>query len=336
MTENLNSILEKYKTVFETFWKSTLVDLHTNQSQLVLGNRFRPQLVLFGYLANIEPKDWETDDFSVPAEVAISIELIHKASLLLDDWIDADTHRHGALTFHMENSPKQAVLMAIRMVGLSAYRLKSLVPPDIILPQNYYLCLDKLIDIIYNMAEGAYQELTLTTEELYNFESVRNIAMLETADIIGNSLLIGFYCSIGNKHCPEVENKLKLIGDQCGYIFQAMNDMEAFSKPLALQEHKGHLNFDVATKHKNLVVALLYQIASKRDRQALKKADETELQILVDKYHIIQYYLQELESEYASLVSNTTELSSMGLSPTWCDLFQLYLGIIKRTAEARL
>lgn len=336
VTEKLDLILGKYRKMFEKYWEATLRTLHTSQSQLVMGNRFRPQLVLLGYLANFEPTDWENEDFALPAKVAVSIELIHKASLLLDDWIDDDTHRHGALAFHMENSPKQTVIMAIKMVGLSTYRLKEIFSSSPVLPQNYYLCLDKLIDIIYSMAEGAYQELSLGKEDLYNFETVRDIAMLETAEIIGNSLLLGFYCSIGEKSLPEIEHRLKVIGDQCGYIFQVMNDMEVFSKPLALKEHKGSLNYDVAAKHKNLVIASLYQIASKRDCRKLEHADEIELQALVNKYNIIQIYLQELDVEFASLIMNANELSSMGVSGMWCDLFKAYLYTIRKNAQARL
>lgn len=332
----LNQILSKYQPVFESCWQSTLEELHTVQSQLTTGNRLRPQLTLLGYLAALDQKHWETDSLYAAANVAVSIELIHKASLLLDDWIDGDTQRHGLPAFHTETSPEQAVLLAVKMVGLSTYRLRDILPKNTVMPHNYFLCLDTLIDTIYSMANGAYEELTIGTAELYNFESVREISKLETAEIIGNSILMGFYCKVGDRHFPGAEAQFKKIGDKCGYIFQAMNDLEVFSKPASLREHKGRLNFDISARRKNLVVSLLCKIASRPDRAKLKEADGAELCELVKKYRIVEYYRRELEKEYASLVNDTAALTSMGIAPLWCDLFRSFLALIKRTAEGRL
>ena len=332
----LNHVLTRYQPVFEANWQSALNELHTSQVQLTLGSRLRPQLTLLGYLATLNPKCWETDNLSLAAQVAVSIELIHKASLLLDDWIDGDNQRHGLPAFHTETTPEQAVLLAVKMVGLSMYRLRGVFPPDVVMPHSYFLCMDTLIDTIYSMASGAYKELTMGPTDLYKFESIREIARLETAEIIGNSILMGFYSNMGGQRFPEAEAQFKKIGDKCGYIFQAMNDLEVFSKPKALHEHKGHLNFDISIKRKSLTVSLLYQIASKKDRVKLEQADRTELFELSQKYGIVKYYKHELEKEYASLLEDTSDLASMEISSEWCDLFRAFLGIIKKTAEDRL
>ena len=336
MQITLNHVLERYQPIFEETWQSTLNELHTAQVQLTSGSRLRPQLTLLGYLATLNPKCWETDDLSLAAQVAVSIELIHKASLLLDDWIDGDTQRHGLPAFHAETTPEQAVLLAVKMVGLSTYRLRGIFPPDAVMPHSYFLCMNTLVDTIYSMADGAYKELTMEYANLYNFESVREIARLETAEIIGNSILVGFYSNRGSQSFPEAEAQFKKIGDKCGYIFQAMNDLEVFSSPTVLHKHKGHLNFDISTRRKSLTVSLLYQIASKQDKARLEGAGITELWALVQKYQIVRYYMRELEKEYASLQEDAMALSSMGISSEWCDLFQAFLEIIKRTAKDRL
>ena len=332
----LNHVLERYQPVFEANWQSALKELHTTQVQLTSGSRLRPKLTLMGYLATLSPKYWETDNLSLAAQVAVSIELIHKASLLLDDWIDGDNQRHGLPAFHAETTPEQAVLLAVKMVGLSMYRLRGVFPSDIIMPHSYFLCVDTLIDTIYSMVSGAYEELTIRPADLYNFESVREIAKLETAEIIGNSILMGFYSNMENQRFPEVEAQFKKIGDKCGYIFQAMNDLEVFSKPKALLEHKGHLNYDISARRKSLTISLLYQIASKQDRAKLELADSAELFELSKKYRIVKYYKHELEKEYDSLLEDAAALASMGIHSEWCDLFREFLGIIKRTAEDRL
>lgn len=332
----LKHILERYQPLFETNWQSTLNELHVAQVQLTSGSRLRPQLTLMGYLATLNPECWKTENLSLAAQVAVSIELIHKASLLLDDWIDGDNQRHGLPAFHTETTPERAVLLAVKMVGLATYRLRGVFPPDVVMPHSYFLCLNTLIDTIYSMASGAYEELTIGSADLYNFKSVREIARLETAEIIGNSILMGFYSNVGNQRFPEAEAQFKKIGDKCGYIFQAMNDLEVFSKPKALHDHKGHLNYDISAKRKSLTISLLYQIASKQDRAKLEQANRDELCELSQKYRIVKYYMHELEKEYVSLLEDAAALSSMGISSEWCNLFCEYLGIIKRTAEDRL
>lgn len=336
MQITLNRILSKFQPVFEANWQSVLDDLHTAQAQLTSGSRLRPQLTLLGYLATVDPEHWGTDDLSLPARVAVSIELIHKASLLLDDWIDGDTQRHGAPAFHAETTPEQAVLLAVKMVGLSTYRLRDVFPQKAVMPHNYFLCVDTLIDTIYSMASGAYEELTIGCTELYNFESVREIARLETSEIIGNSILMGFYSGTGNERYPGAAVRFKQIGDKCGYIFQAMNDLEVFSKPSTLYEHKGRLNFDVSARRKSLAVSLLYQMASKKDRAKVEKADEAELRALIQKYRIVEYYIRTLELEYLSLLDDVATLTTVGMSDEWCGLFCVYLDIVKKNAEGRL
>lgn len=336
MQITLNRILSKFQPVFEANWRSVLDNLHTEQAQLISGSRLRPQLTLLGYLAAIDPERWEIDDLSLPAKVAVSIELIHKASLLLDDWVDKDTQRHGMPTFHAETTPEQAVLLAVKMVGLSTYQLRNVFPQKAVMPHSYFLCLDTLINTIHSMASGAYEELTIGRTKLYDFESVREIARLETSEIIGNSILMGFYSSAGDERNPKAEARFKQIGDKCGYIFQAMNDLEVFSKPMALYKHKGHLNFDVSARRKNLTVSLLYQMATKKDRAKLEEADETELRALVQKYRIVEYYIRTLELEYLALLDDATALTAVGISSEWCNLFCAFLDIIKKNAEDRL
>lgn len=336
MQANLDCILKRFERTFEDDWLTTLSSLNATQIQLTSGSRLRPQLVLLGYLATLEPICWGIDNFSLVAKVATSIELIHKASLFLDDWIDNDSQRHGLPAFHVENGPEQAVLLAVKMVGLSTYRLRGIFPKNMVMPHCYYLCLDTLIETIYSMASGAYAELTIGDTELYSFDSVREIARLETSEIIGNSILMGFYSNIGTQSFPGAEEKFKQIGDKCGYIFQAMNDLEAFSKPEALHKYKGHVNFDVSMRRKNLMVSRLYQMASKRDRAALVKADGVELNALAQKYHIVERYRKDLELEYTSLLDDAADLVHTGISDAWCDLFIEYLEIIRKTAEARL
>ena len=128
---------ERFLQTFDLYWNQVLNELGSQQAQLVSGNRLRPQICLWGYLSTISPCDVHIHDYDQIANIAVSIELVHKASLLIDDWIDGDKERHGHPAFHTEYSPQYAVLYALNMIGLSMLRLENIFPNSLVLPQHY-------------------------------------------------------------------------------------------------------------------------------------------------------------------------------------------------------
>ena len=122
---------------FDSYWNDTIRIMGIQSAQLSTGNRLRPQICFWGYLATVNPDVVISHDYSTVANVAVSIEMIHKASLLIDDWIDNDNQRHGEPTFHVEYDSQQAVLFALNMIGNAMERLKNVFSGTVILPQNY-------------------------------------------------------------------------------------------------------------------------------------------------------------------------------------------------------
>lgn len=327
---------ERFLQTFDLHWDHTLQELGSHQAQLVSGNRLRPQICLWGYLSTISPDEVFDHDYDHIANIAVSIELIHKASLLLDDWIDGDKERHGQITFHMEYSPQYTVLFALNLIGLSMHRLENIFANSLVLPHHYDLCLNTLIKTICSMAKGAAEELTLREREFFDNEKIREIVQLETAEILGNSMLIGYYAGVGNNRNMQVEKIFKIQGDQCGYLFQALNDIEAFGNPKQLKKHKGAMNLDLFSGRKNLAISSLYQAASKKDQNRLLKATEAELIDLMQKYHIVETLWAELQVVYNDIVSTSMTLQAEGLSADWCEGFRWFLSQVKEYAEARL
>lgn len=321
---------------FDLHWNRVLNELGSHQAQLVSGNRLRPQICLWGYLSTISPCDVLIHDYDQIANIAVSIELVHKASLLLDDWIDGDKERHGHPAFHAEHTPQYAVLFALNLIGLSMLRLENIFPNSLVLPQHYNLCLNTLIKTICSMAKGAAEELELQKSEFFDNEKIREIVQLETAEILGNSMLIGYYAGVGNNRDIQVETIFKKLGDQCGYLFQALNDIEAFENPQQLKKHKGTVNFDLFSGRKNLAISALYQVASKKDQVLLRNANEVELLELMRKYHIVETFRLELSVVYNDILSASTMLQSIGLPADWCKSFRRFLMQVKEYAEARL
>lgn len=339
----MNNILNIYEDAtndfmrcFDEYWNDMLNTLESHQAQLASGNKLRPQICLWGYLATVQPKEVSSHSLDFIANVAVSIEMVHKSSILLDDWLDEDIERRGRPTFHIEYDPQYTILFALNMIGYAMLRLGKAFPASIILPHHYYLCLDTLIKTINSMAMGALKEVQLQAGDFFNNEKIREITQLETAEIIGNSMLLGYYAGIGDKRDSQTEKLFKKVGDQCGYLFQALNDIEVFENPKQLAEHKGALNFDLFTKRKNIAVTTLYEIATSSDQLILQNADQIRLLSLMKKYRIVEYMKKELQTVYHDIQMTCRELHSAGLPTEWCKGFSCFLENVKKFAEERL
>lgn len=338
MDTTLNEFTPIFLNEFERIWNETLQELKYDQAQLIIGNRLRPQICLWGYLSLYPNIEVTNTSISNIASVSVSIEMIHKASLLLDDWIDCDSERHGKPTFHKEYSPQETVLVALNLISISMYRLKSIFQgSNKKLPIHYFICLDTLLNTIYSMAYGAINEIRLNNDTLYCTDVINNISNMETSKIIGNSLLLGYYVGLGEKNPdPIIVKHFSQIGETCGYIFQVMNDLEAFSNPEKLLSHKGNLNYDVSNNRKNIAIATLYETANAFDKRKLKTAPNENLYSLIEKYHIINLFKDQLEDLCKSLFDNVSALVKENISIEWISGFQYFLNYIKTYGENRL
>lgn len=338
MENKIDLITQSFISEFDVQWNLMLNELGLNQFQLNEGNRLRPQMCLWGYLAAIPELPKLPTSLSNIAITSVSLEMIHKASLLIDDWIDDDDIRHGKPSYHVEYSPQEAVLVALNLIGFSMIRLKKIFTDStIILPFHYFTYLDTILSTIYSMAQGALMELKLTDKDFFDSSKIKHIIQLETAEILGNSLLLGYYTGLGEKEKNiEVENFFHIIGEQCGFLFQVMNDLEVFSNPHKLYLHKGNLNFDILKKRKNYAVSVLYEMANSNDKLLLEKETSFNIIPFMEKYHVLKIIRRQLENIYSDLQNKVNDLSKLGLSSWWCNGFNDFLNYVKKFGESRL
>lgn len=338
MNSLYNVITESFLEKFDLNWNNMLSEIKCQQIQLTEGNRLRPQICLWGYLSTFPILENFNKDLSKIAYVSVSIEMIHKASIMIDDWIDEDFERHGVPAFHTEFSPQNMVITALTIIGLALKRLKkNTLSVSANLPHYYFMCLDTLIDTIYAMAQGALKEIYLNDNNIYEINTIKEIMQLETAEIIGNSMLIGYYTGIDNKSLnPDIVNTFKKIGDLCGCIFQTMNDLEFFANSQKLYAHKGNFNSDIMNKRKNIVIATLYDIASEKDKHILALKPEECLQSLVVKYQILELFSYQLNDLFLQLIKIVKNLKNENISNEWITGFIDFLYYIKEFGENRL
>lgn len=255
-----NDLFIEFESKFNEYWYSLMDSSFFRQEQFLLGNRLRPKIVFAGYLAAKSHSDISKNDIELVSKLSLSMELIHKASIILDDLIDDDPKRHGKPTFHKEYGSNITYMFAANLLSISIKNLddyiSDLPDTDVLRKKGIHL----LAQTMYDMSLGEVKELQLDSINKFNKALIKNIISLETVPLIRNSLLLGYYA--GDNYDEKVEKALRNIGDTCGYVFQILNDLEPFCNSDKLIAHKGRLNMDLQSDKKNIALALLYELLS--------------------------------------------------------------------------
>lgn len=336
-------LFQKIQTEFiESFsknWKLLMDELFFQQEQFMSGNRLRPYIVFIGYLATKSNFELTASEYDEISRLSLSIELIHKSSLILDDLIDGDPARHGRKAFHTEYGFENTMMFAINLLSVSVQKMNQF----IIETDRYSVLKEKGINLLtqtmYDMSLGELKELNLNDKSRYNYEKIQEIIYLETSPLISNSLLFGYYAGNGNN--KGTEKILSFIGQECGYVFQVMNDLEPFCQQQKLEQHKGRLNTDIIHSKKNIALALLYSLISDKEKAQINSA-ETEEQInnllikLFHYYKIEASFMREVELIYQNITEQINLLIKQKINTDWCKLFQHFIDSVIAECKERL
>lgn len=145
-------IEDRFLSSFDCAWNETLEHYKCRQAQLNSGSRLRPLMVLWGYIAN----------------VAVSIELIHKGTILLDDWIDQDEARHGEKAFSDIDALSAHKGAANDDISISRKNLGVALLYNVAKPADQQLILNKTPGIVYELMQTYHiLDFILKKIELY-------------------------------------------------------------------------------------------------------------------------------------------------------------------------
>ena len=147
---------------------------------------------------------------------AVSLELIHTASLIHDDVVDESDERRGLLSVHKAYSNKVAVLSGDYLMGLA---LKNVALTGSI----------ELMDLIsvtsQHLAQGELLQLDVSSKNLsfeYYFDVIKNkTAVLFSACSKAGAMSVG--CS------PEMQEQLGRVGEYIGICFQIRDDIFVYN-----------------------------------------------------------------------------------------------------------
>lgn len=181
----------------------------------------------------------------------MSIEMIHKMSLILDDYFDGDLTRRGNPTFHTiydERTMLETTNLLLKLSNNIFLNGINNLPID---QQKKLLELYK--QIIVDMGTGFIEDLD-RKEKSISLEDAYRINDLQSTTILRNSLLIGYSLSSGIIKEDDTYLGLQRIGATMGKTFQGFNDIENFLSEEIQSSNKGNLYSDLKANRKNIIL----------------------------------------------------------------------------------
>lgn len=323
---------------YEKKWIEISSDIYYQTELLSYGHKFRPRLVYWGYCAGKSAATLNANDYDAIAQVAVCIELVHKASILLDDYIDGDTARHGMDAFHITYGPERTMIFSLNILCRSLRIINNTFTNYIDDSTYSKVSMKLVIQTLEDMTLGVLRELDLSNDlSMQKLDDVKEIMHLETASLITNSLLIGYLLS-QNKKMDNIK-LFQEIGRDLGYIFQVLNDLEPFCSKRN-NDHKGSLNTDISRNRKNICVPLLYIYLTSKEKQKLENAPaeekDTLLLNLFQKYHIQEKLFEEINNVCKRIHNNISLMTGNSQLQEWCAHFDAFIESVIAVSQKRL
>ncbi|HUP62349.1 MAG TPA: polyprenyl synthetase family protein [Thermoanaerobaculia bacterium] len=299
-------------SLFQAQWQRHISSFPTRYQrgeQIVHGSRLRPLLVALGYLlAGVDFDDARRADV---ASLAVYVELLHKATILIDDLIDDDSARNGVESFHVQFSDNETILFAIYLLGDSLERL-ALTAVNAHANKWYLDITQLLATAIKEMSSGAIEEVISAGDHLAIFAKARRLIELQTIALMKNGMLAGYKYGHGNEqHATIIES----LGYDSGYVFQVLNDLEPFLSEDLNAIHKGAVNFDILRSRKNITVPFIYSRLSFSDRDSfhslIQSADPLLPSVLTGwfvKYNVLSDVVDNLVDVKTNIEANANLL----------------------------
>lgn len=328
---------EKFIQFYEKNWKNLLSDVYYKTELLSYGHKLRPRLVYWGFRAG-EKRELTDKDFDAVSRVAISIELVHKTSELLDDYIDGDTARHGMESFHVTYGPERTMIYSLNIL-CRALKIINDVFLEYIDDSDYSkLSIKLIVQTLEDMTLGVLKELDLSQNiNMITIGEIQEIMHLETSSLITNSLLVGFLLS-QNTDSATVSS-FEEIGCALGYIFQTLNDLEPFCSSRN-NDHKGSLNTDISRHRKNVCLPFMHIfLTSKEKRELAACAPESRdayLLAMFEKYAIKEKLFEDISNNTCTIHTNIDKISPQAVNPIWIQSFHHFVDSIISVSKRRL
>lgn len=235
---------------------------------------------------------------------ALSLELLHTASLVHDDVVDESDKRRGQLSVNAVYNNKVSVLVGDYMLATSLKH--SAQTGDI-----------RIVDLVarlgQHLSEGEIIQLANTAATEFSEEMYYNVIRKKTAALFSASAEAG---ALSVESSDETVEKMHQVGEMIGIAFQIKDDIfdyyasDEIGKPTGNDLREG-----------KLTLPALYVLNTRREEAAIRLAlrirsqEATDAEIL----HFIAYIKQEGGIEYASQVMRDYRDRALSLLPADAD-----------------
>lgn len=301
----------EFNVFFEESWKECMDTLdefkESRATQFSLGSRIRPILFFMGssygrYDSLVE------EDYRQIAKAACSLELIHKASIVLDDYLDGDTMRNGKQSVYEQYNKEINPLFLFVNAMLAKAQINFMECKDDF-RCNESIMLEnsrRLSEIIFNLSRGGYKELDRGEYENQSEEEIKSIIFMETVSLIQGSIELGyrsFHVGYGDKDYE----RLVRLGEAFGYIFQYLNDLEPFSQRKLYEDSKGTIeHFDHGKK--NIAILCLYGKVTNEGKEIIKEGKYERILQLYQDYNVEKDVIDMVKIKMEHIKEDLSEL----------------------------
>ncbi|MHA1415067.1 MAG: polyprenyl synthetase family protein [Candidatus Heimdallarchaeaceae archaeon] len=251
------------------------------------GKRIRPLITLLCY-EMISNKKRDNTSFAA----ACAIEIIHNASLLIDDIFDKDIFRRKKKSFYLKFSTFSAISMSYSLSSLAfglALKTKLLEIVEELTKATQNLAISLFLEQKFRNANTK-----MTQEEALLLIDRKTTTLFEAASVIGVLL---------NQATQEDREKMKDFGKYFGRAFQLRDDLLSIT---ATEEEIGKTSVitDIKNRIQTYIVLVAMEQAAEEDKKKLeeyyiekKELDVEEIRTLIKRSGAIKT-VAKLVNEY--------------------------------------
>lgn len=325
---------EQFIKEYKKAWETVMSKMYFQSETIDMGHKLRPRLVFWGYLSGLEKTDLKENELKDVAQIAVCMELIHKSSLIIDDFIDKDTTRHSKPAFYVNYGVERTIIYSLNILSHALEIVNEIFSKHDGNKNFYYKGMREIVNTLKEMSWGVLEELDLDQLSMVNVKKIQEIMHYETSSLITNSLLMGYYLTCNDN--PTIESVLKNIGKNLGYIFQILNDMESFYST-KINEHKGSQNTDINRLRKNICIPVLYATMSIYEKRKYRLDDITDEVImdLLNKHKIKNIMLKEI-SDVVNKINRELSDNRNVFSAEWLNLFTCFIDSVLSVFKGRI
>lgn len=229
--------------IFNTYYKDSVFCNNVRIQEIIDhimksdGKRIRPILLLLAAKACGEINN-------ITYNAAITVELLHTASLIHDDVVDESKIRRGKASLNAIYDNKMAVLAGDYF--LSTALIKSVLTGNIEIISN-------ISDLGRDLAEGELNQLSLVKELIIDEDEYFQVIKKKTASLMSVCMRIG---AISVNASEEEIEKFTCLGELFGLCFQLRDDIfdyftDAIGKPTGNDIREGKITLPLLYAIKN-------------------------------------------------------------------------------------